>query len=571
VTRRWLLLGAVAAVVLCFPVADGASAPDPPTITGSTPTSPANNNSPLLSGTAAPLSTVNIFTDSSCATAPVATTTADLVGAFQVAVTVADDTSTMFHASATDATGTSVCSPNGFPYVEDSSTPAPRIDEQPADPSGSTNATFSFSDAESPVTFECRLDTASFSGCTSPKSYSALPDGLHTFQVRATDALGNVSAPTSYSWTVDTVHPLVTVTDKPPLLTNQTSASFSFSASPAPAGYECRLDGAAFAPCSSPKLYSGLGDGSHTFSVRTVSAGGTRGAATSYTWTVDTVAPQTAIAAAPAATSTSATATFEFTSTEAGSTFFCSLDASGYAPCTSPKTYSGLGDGTHAFRVQAVDAAGNADASAATYTWTITGVGPATVDLKPPANVSRLRRNVGYGRLQLRWRKPADPDFDHVGVYVSTSKRTAPRKLVYSGKAQSYTNRRFKNGAYYRYLIVSYDRAKNASGGSSTVLPPSALLRAPRNGSAIRRTPNFRWAAVRGASFYNIQLFHRGSKVLSAWPKRARQSLTRQWTYLGRRHALRKGAYVWYVWPAFGPRTKSRYGQLLGEGTFRVR
>jgi hypothetical protein len=100
--------------------------------------------------------------------------------------------------------------------------------------------------------------------------------------------------------------------------------------------------------------------------------------------------------------------------------------------------------------VQAVDPAGNADATPATYTWTVVGATPASIDLTPPANVGRLRRSVGYKRLRLRWTKPADADFDHVGVYVSTSARTAPRKLVYSGTAQSYTDRRFKNGAYYR-------------------------------------------------------------------------------------------------------------------------
>jgi hypothetical protein len=185
--------------------------------------------------------------------------------------------------------------------------------------------------------------------------------------------------------------------------------------------------------------------------------------------------------------------------------------------------------------------------------------------------VAEVRRNIGYGRMQLRWSRPADSDFDHVNVYVSTSRKTPPRRLVYTGKRQSYADRHFKNGQYYRFLVVSYDRAKNASGGRSVLVPPSALLISPRNGSTIRGVPKFRWAAVRGASFYNIQLYRKGQKVLSAWPGKARQSLTRKWSYGGRRYALRRGLYVWYVWPGFGPRTRSRYGQLLGQGTFKVR
>jgi hypothetical protein len=218
-----------------------------------------------------------------------------------------------------------------------------------------------------------------------------------------------------------------------------------------------------------------------------------------------------------------------------------------------------------------VDAVGNADPSAATFTWTISGAGPPVADLKPPANVTRLQRSVGYGRMQLRWLKPRDADFDHVGVYVSTSPKTPPRKLLYTGKAQTYTDRHFKNGQYYRYLVVSYDHAKNASGGKPALVRPSALLVAPRPGSTVRTAPTFRWAGVRGAAFYNIQLWKNGEKVLSTWPGKARQVLTRRWRYHGRRYSLSHGVYVWYVWPGFGPRTQARYGQLLGYASFRVR
>ena len=71
---------------------------------------------------------------------------------------------------------------------------------------GPDSATFAFAATEPGATFECSLDGAAFSACTSPKTYTGLAPGPHSFSVRAADALGNVDAtPATYSWNVGPV------------------------------------------------------------------------------------------------------------------------------------------------------------------------------------------------------------------------------------------------------------------------------------------------------------------------------------------------------------------------------
>jgi hypothetical protein len=87
----------------------------------------------------------------------------------------------------------------------DAAPPDTTIDEGPSGKTKSKSATFGFggSDVRAVVSFECKLDEASFDVCSSPKTYSALKKGSHTFSVRAVDAAGNVDAtPATRSWTV---------------------------------------------------------------------------------------------------------------------------------------------------------------------------------------------------------------------------------------------------------------------------------------------------------------------------------------------------------------------------------
>ena len=200
--------------------------------------------------------------------------------------------------------------------------PAPSITAKPSDPSNDGSPTFGFSDSEGGVTFACKLDSGAFAGCTSPKGYTGQTDGSHTFTVRASDAAGNTSS-TSYTWTINTTPPPApTITAKPPDPSNDKSPTFGFSDGDSTATFQCRLDAAAFAGCTSPKAYAGQTDGSHTFRVRAVDAANNLSDATVYTWTIDTTPPPApSITAKPPDPSNDGSPTFGFSDGDSTATF----------------------------------------------------------------------------------------------------------------------------------------------------------------------------------------------------------------------------------------------------------
>ncbi len=158
--------------------------------------------------------------------------------------------------------------------------------------------------------------------------------------------------------------------------------TFYFSSSDEEATFECRLDVGTWDTCTSPQdYYDDLSQGQHTFQVRATNSAGTDPTPASYTWTVDTIPPETSIDSGPSGTVDTDSATFKFSANESVYTFQCRLDSTSegdWRDCSSPKTYTGLSNGSHTFQVRAIDNAFNFEDSPASRTWTIDRPPPDT-------------------------------------------------------------------------------------------------------------------------------------------------------------------------------------------------
>ena len=192
--------------------------------------------------------------------------------------------------------------------------------------------------------------------------------------------------PDTYDWEIDitvvdegtgpdSVAPDTRISAKPSDSTS-TSATFAFAgtdnATPGLSlSFECSLDGAPFAACTTPVDYDELGVGSHNFAVRAIDRATVPNAdptPATHTWLVletpvDTTPPETTVDSGPDPITVLTDTTFTFSSDDPAATFECSLDGGGPGPPAPRVTRSGLIAGPQQFQVRATDAAGNTDLS----------------------------------------------------------------------------------------------------------------------------------------------------------------------------------------------------------------
>ena len=144
-------------------------------------------------------------------------------------------------------------------------------------PEGTTDTatpSFAFA-ANEPATFECRVDDQGFGPCSGPgdsHTSGPLADGSHSFEVRATDGVGNQGT-AARSFTVQTpgggdqpdADPPETTLKKPKVKGDDVKIRFS-SDEPG-ATFRCKRDKKPFKPCTSPKTYRNLDEGKHRVAV----------------------------------------------------------------------------------------------------------------------------------------------------------------------------------------------------------------------------------------------------------------------------------------------------------------
>ncbi len=263
---------------------------------------------------------------------------------------------------------------------------------------------------------------------------------------------------------------------------------------------------------------------------------------------------------------------------------FIGADAtSGLSEC-APATYSGPDAPAASVVGTCRDGAGNQSSRAFALMFDVT-----------PPPLSHLTVTAGDRLAAVRWETTPDATFAEVLRFPGAGSEAA--SVVFGGPGSSFRDENVQNGVRYVYRVRVADAAGNESVATAaatprlpspdspadsdkqrsgpttqTTRPGRAGLLSPRANADVKasRPPLLRWTPVRGARYYNVQL-HRGTrKVLSVWPTRPRFQLARRWRFAGDRQRLLPGRYRWYVWPGYGRRSRSTYGDLLGRRTFRV-
>ena len=270
---------------------------------------------------------------------------------------------------------------------------------KPASQTNNTTATFTIGPNPDVAQYRWKLDNGTWSAPVERVGsvwdnlvLPSLGEGSHTLYYKATDSAGNWSVEWSYTWTVDTTAPIVTIVTSFGSVANHTNATLNVDSSSGDAvDYDYRVDGGAWSARRSFALdivINSITEGSHTVEARGYDGAGNT-ATVSKTWTVDRTAPVVDITAGFPAVSPTNAQDYVFTVGGGGATEYqYRFDGgtwSAWTPIATPITLTNLYDGTHTINLLGRDEAGNTQVTMTTRTWVmessrLEAVIPASLD-----------------------------------------------------------------------------------------------------------------------------------------------------------------------------------------------
>lgn len=284
------------------------------------------------------------------------------------------------HIRSVDRAGLQTVAGNSpFQFRVDSENPVVTITNAPLTVNNDTSATFEFTtlDALSGIaSVECDINGGGFAPCTTPHNYSSLVQNTYLFSLRATDIVGNVETQT-HTFHVDLSPPTVNFTLQPNSYVSSTNTDFAFTAIDSGmagvAFIECKIDGGAWATCTSPFNIPSLAPGSHSFEVQAQDQLGHMSSSIIANWMIDVTAPTIAFTSTPTTGLTNTSASIQFSAADGESPIAsteCQWDAGAWSSCSSPDSRAGLSVGNHTVNIRATNAAG-ITSTVATYSWVI--------------------------------------------------------------------------------------------------------------------------------------------------------------------------------------------------------
>ena len=150
----------------------------------------------------------------------------------------------------------------------------------------------------------------------------------------------------------------MTITRGPEAVSPNRNPVFEFNSDAVDVEFACRLNGRAFASCTSPKAYTNLADGAYTFEVQGRDAFGNV-SSTRHQFVVDQSAPVLSTPGFGQNSVTGQDVSIAVGANEGALTLTCSLDGGPAVLCGTSINLTGLALGEHTLVITATDAAGN--------------------------------------------------------------------------------------------------------------------------------------------------------------------------------------------------------------------